>query len=206
MRIDRRRKLPATILLRALGYENEEILDIFFDTNDFHIAKDGIQLDLVPERLRGEMAAFDIKAKSKVIVERDAVLPRVIYASWKKPVSRRWKCPRITCSARSWPRTSSTRKPAKCWPMPMTNLPKNCWRSCARPASRNSHAVRQRPGSRSLYLQYPAHRSDTTELEALVEIYRMMRPGEPPTKDAAQNLFKNLFFSAIATTCRPSAA
>ena len=34
-----------------------------------------------------------------------------------------------------------------------------------------------------------------TQLEALVEIYRMMRPGEPPTKDAAQNLFHNLFFT-----------
>ena len=36
----------------------------------------------------------------------------------------------------------------------------------------------------------------TTQLEALVEIYRMMRPGEPPTKDAAENLFNNLFFNA----------
>ncbi len=36
----------------------------------------------------------------------------------------------------------------------------------------------------------------TTELEAMVEIYRMMRPGEPPTKDAAQNLFNNLFFTS----------
>ena len=34
-----------------------------------------------------------------------------------------------------------------------------------------------------------------TRLEALVEIYRMMRPGEPPTKDAAENLFQNLFFN-----------
>ena len=45
-----------------------------------------------------------------------------------------------------------------------------------------------------------------TRLEALVEIYRMMRPGEPPTKDAAENLFNNLFFNASATTCRPWAA
>src|SRR3546814_1509396 len=37
--------------------------------------------------------------------------------------------------------------------------------------------------------------STKTQLEALVEIYRMMRPGEPPTKDAAQNLFHNLFFT-----------
>ena len=40
-------------------------------------------------------------------------------------------------------------------------------------------------------------RIDTTnsQLEALVEIYRMMRPGEPPTKEAAENLFQNLFFT-----------
>jgi DNA-directed RNA polymerase subunit beta len=50
------------------------------------------------------------------------------------------------------------------------------------------------------------HRSDDHRLEALVEIYRMMRPGEPPTKEAAENLFQNLFFNPSATTCRPSAA
>src|SRR5210317_1147891 len=69
VRIDRRRKLPATILLRALGYDNEQILDIFFETNSFHIGAKEIKLDLVAERLRGETATFDIKVKSKVIVE-----------------------------------------------------------------------------------------------------------------------------------------
>ena len=69
VRIDRRRKLPATVLLRALGYETEQILDIFFDTNTFRMRKDSIELDLVAERLRGETATFDIKAKGKVIVE-----------------------------------------------------------------------------------------------------------------------------------------
>src|SRR5210317_127300 len=69
VRIDRRRKLPATILLRALGYENEEILGFFFETNNFHITKKEVKLDLMPERLRGEMATFDIKVKSRVIVE-----------------------------------------------------------------------------------------------------------------------------------------
>src|SRR5690606_29454248 len=71
VRIDRRRKLPAMILLRALGYNNEQTLDLFFENNVFHIAKDEVRLELVPERLRGETAAFDIKVKSKVIVEAD---------------------------------------------------------------------------------------------------------------------------------------
>ena len=68
VRIDRRRKLPATILLRALGYDNEQILDMFFETNKFHLGKKEIKLDLVPERLRGETTTFDIKAKTRVIV------------------------------------------------------------------------------------------------------------------------------------------
>src|SRR5688500_4826647 len=69
-RIDRRRKLPVTVLLRALGYSNEEMLQQFFEINTFHIdPKDGVQLVLVPERLRGETLNFDLADGDKVIVE-----------------------------------------------------------------------------------------------------------------------------------------
>src|SRR6056300_1457543 len=69
-RIDRRRKLPVTILLRALGMNNEEILGMFFDTNTFHLKKDGYSLNLIPDRLRGDIASFDLKdKKGKTIVE-----------------------------------------------------------------------------------------------------------------------------------------
>ena len=44
VRIDRRRKLPASVLMRALGYDTEEILGMFFDTNTFHVKKDGYSL------------------------------------------------------------------------------------------------------------------------------------------------------------------
>src|SRR5215510_13185789 len=68
-RIDRRRKLPVTILLRALGYSNADILRLFFDRNTVHLTKKGPELELVPERLRGETAMFEISANGKVIVE-----------------------------------------------------------------------------------------------------------------------------------------
>jgi len=71
VRIDRRRKLPATILLRALGYNSEEILEKFFDTSVFHYKKEVFTLELDPERLRGEIAAFDITdKKGTVVVEK----------------------------------------------------------------------------------------------------------------------------------------
>src|SRR6187455_355548 len=68
-RIDRRRKLPVTILLRALGHTDQQILDMFFEKNEFDLSKKGITLKLVPQRLRGEMASFDIKVGDQVIVE-----------------------------------------------------------------------------------------------------------------------------------------
>ena len=86
-RIDRRRKIHATILLRALGYTTEEILSFFFETDNFEIPDKGVKIfvdeesgemefsdiifKLVPERLRGQTAAFEIKNKRTVIVEKN---------------------------------------------------------------------------------------------------------------------------------------
>ncbi|EQD65381.1 DNA-directed RNA polymerase, beta subunit, partial [mine drainage metagenome] len=69
VRIDRRRKLPVTILLRALGLDDTRILGYFFEHNVFHVTPTGLILDLVPERLRGEIAAFPIKLEDRVLVE-----------------------------------------------------------------------------------------------------------------------------------------
>src|SRR3546814_20655247 len=53
-RIDRRRKLPVTIILRALGYTEEKMLDMFFDKNTYYISKDKIEFDMIPAILRSE--------------------------------------------------------------------------------------------------------------------------------------------------------
>src|SRR2546421_10440577 len=71
-RVDRRRKMPVTILLKALGYTPEQILEQFFAYDTFHITRKGIEFEVVPERLRGEIAKFDIVTKAgKVIVQKD---------------------------------------------------------------------------------------------------------------------------------------
>src|SRR5882724_7316681 len=68
-RIDRRRKLPVTIVLRALGYNEEQMLDLFFEKNTFFLSKQGASLELIPARLRGETAAFEIRIGDTVVVE-----------------------------------------------------------------------------------------------------------------------------------------
>lgn len=87
VRIDRRRKLPATIILRALNYTTEQILDLFFEKVVFEIRDNKLQMELVPERLRGETASFDIEANGKVYVEKAVASLRATFANWKKTIS-----------------------------------------------------------------------------------------------------------------------
>ncbi|MHB8495581.1 MAG: DNA-directed RNA polymerase subunit beta, partial [Casimicrobiaceae bacterium] len=71
-RVDRRRKMPVTTLLKAIGLTNEDILREFFVFDTFHLSTKGAELEFVPERLRGEMARFDVVGKDgKVIVQKD---------------------------------------------------------------------------------------------------------------------------------------
>src|SRR5882757_1658461 len=71
-RVDRRRKMPVTTLLKALGLNNERILKQFFVFDTFHLSPKGFDLEFVPERLRGEMARFDVVGKDgKVIIPKD---------------------------------------------------------------------------------------------------------------------------------------
>jgi DNA-directed RNA polymerase subunit beta len=196
VRIDRRRKLPASILLRALGYNNEEILDIFFESIVYTFTKDGVSFDLVPERLRGDTASFDITSGKEVIVETGKrVTMRHIKELEKKKVKKLnapmdYLVGKVIATDLIDEETGEVMVPAN------TEF------------TEELIAFIQEKGIKSVRVIYTndldagpfisntlAIDSTTTKLEAQIEIYRMMRPGEPPTKDAAENLFNNLFFS-----------
>ena len=196
VRIDRRRKLPATILLRALGYSVEQILERFFETDTFYFASDGIELALVPERLRGETIGFDVLIGTDVVVEAGRrVTARHIRELQKAGVERLVVPPEFVegrILARSQVDTGTGEVLAEANEVITAELLANL----------RSKGIEQ---IQTLFVNDLDHgpyisetlRIDptTSDLEAMVEIYRMMRPGEPPTKDAAQNLFHNLFFT-----------
>ena len=198
VRIDRRRKLPASVLLRALGYQTEEILDMFYDTNVFEVQGESLMLELVPQRLRGEIATFDIKdGKGKVIVEKGRRITARHINQLEKAGINSLEVPfdyligRTIAKPIVHPATGEIL--VDCNTEVTADLViKLAKAQIARLETLYTNEIDCGPFvSDTLRID-----NTTTQLEALVEIYRMMRPGEPPTKDAAETLFANLFFSS----------
>jgi len=224
VRIDRRRKLPASVLLRALEFTSEEILSIFFDKDEWTVtAKGAFELAFNPERMKGETAAFDIKGKrGRVIVEqgkrinalhikklteeniKKLVVPQEYLIGKriaKTLIAKSEDDPSLVESKHDLERLLTEKKKGSA-PIPETIVEAN-----TEITEENLELMLERGLKKfsTIYtndLNAGPFIADTmgndpcrTKLEALVEIYRMMRPGEPPTKDAALTLFNNLFFS-----------
>ncbi|MEE9356098.1 MAG: DNA-directed RNA polymerase subunit beta, partial [Methylococcaceae bacterium] len=196
VRIDRRRKLPASILLRALGYNNEEILDTFFDSIEYSFTKDGVSFPLVPERLRGDTASFDITAGKEVVVETGKrVTMRHIKLLEKKKVKKLnapldYLIGKVLANDIVDEETGEVTVPAN------SEFTEELIAFVQEKGIKNVRVIYTNDLDVGPFISNTlAVDSTTTKLEAQIEIYRMMRPGEPPTKDAAENLFHNLFFS-----------
>jgi DNA-directed RNA polymerase subunit beta len=197
VRIDRRRKLPATILLRALGYDNEQILDIFFDTNTFHIGKNEVKLDLVAERLRGETASFDIKAKSRVIVEEGRRITARHIRELESAGIKSLVVPEGYLIDKILAHNVIDGETGEVIANANDAITRELLDKLRDADIRKIRTLYVNDLDRGPYISNTLRIDQTTtDLEAMVEIYRMMRPGEPPTKDAAMNLFKNLFFTS----------
>ncbi len=196
-RIDRRRKIPATILLRALGYDTQEMLDIFFDTNEFKITKQGIALALIPDRLRGETATFDIKdKKGKVIVENDRRITARHIREMDKVGLKQLMVPAEYLIGHILAKDIVDMETGELLAAANTEITEELLEALLEFKDLTIETLYTNELDRGPYIADTLRiDASTTPLEAQVEIYRMMRPGEPPTKDSAENLFKNLFFS-----------
>ena len=198
VRIDRRRKLPATILLRALGLEAEEILELFFDTDAFQMTDDGYTLSLIANRLRGETAQFDItNKKGEVLVtEGTRITARHIREMEKLNLTELAVPAEYVCGHRLAKNMVDEETGEIVVPCNAIITPE----ILEKLQELNVTAFDTIYTNDLDHGPFMADTLDadpcTNRLEALVEIYRMMRPGEPPTKEAAENLFNNLFFSS----------
>jgi DNA-directed RNA polymerase subunit beta len=198
-RIDRRRKLPATTLLRALNYSTQDILEMFFDTETFRIIDGDLRYVLIPQRLQGEMATFDIAnpqtgevlvQTGKRITARQTKALAEVPGMHEIPVPDAFLLGKVAARDVVHPETGEVLVQAN---EPISGEVLDLLRQGP---SLTLHTLYINELDRGPYISETL-RVDTSRdaHEAQMEIYRLMRPGEPPTKDAAQNLFQGLFFS-----------
>jgi DNA-directed RNA polymerase subunit beta len=195
-RIDRRRKLPVTIILRALGLTNVEMLDIFFETSDFYLSEKEISMGLVPERLRGETAMFDIKLGRKLIIEEGRRITAKHVRDMEKSTVSKLVVPTEYLETKILAHDVIDTETGELLAAANAELLPEVIELLIENGVEHIQTLYTNDLDRGPYISNTLKIDpSTTRLEALVEIYRMMRPGEPPTKEAAENLFQNLFFN-----------
>jgi len=196
VRIDRRRKLPVTIILRALDFSNQEILDLFFEKNEFTISSKGIQLKLVAERLRGETASFDIKVGRKMIVEKDRRITVRHVRELEKAKIKHLDVEPSYLEGRILAQDIVDEETGEVIAAANEELAAEAIEKIIASGVKKIYTLFVNDLDRGPFISNTLRIDPSqTRLEALVEVYRVMRPGEPPTKDAAENLFQNLFFN-----------
>ena len=197
VRIDRRRKLPATVLLRALGYTTEQMLETFFDRDAFVLDGEDVRFRLVPERMRGETLDFDlVDTKGKVLVEADKrVTARHVKEIQNLGISE-IAVPRAYLEGKILARDVIDTETGELLAKATDEITEHVLENLAEQGVSELETIFANDLDHGAYIAETLRiDTTTTPLEAQVEIYRMMRPGEPPTKEAAENLFRNLFFT-----------
>ncbi|OQX43452.1 MAG: DNA-directed RNA polymerase subunit beta, partial [Candidatus Sedimenticola endophacoides] len=196
VRIDRRRKLPATILLRALGYDAEQILEMFFETDSFSLTKKGAKLALVPERLRGDTATFDIKVKSEVLVETGRRITQRHIRELEKAGVKSLEVPYDYLHGKLLATNLVDTETGELIASANDEITEELLEMIIDKGIKKIDTLFTNDLDHGPYVAHTLRIDPAkSQLEAQVEIYRMMRPGEPPTKEAAQNLFNGLFFT-----------
>ncbi len=199
VRIDRRRKLPVTTLLYALGLEDEEILATFYDRIPLKSTKDGWRMPFRPDRLRG------IKPSSDLI---DAKTGKVAIEAGRKVTARLAK--KLADEGLKELLVSDEDLHGRYLAQDIVNMETGeIYGEAGEELDAKLLAKLKELGLKEIpildidHVNVGAFIRNTLAIdknsnpeEALLDIYRVMRPGEPPTPEAAANLFQGIFFDA----------
>ncbi len=196
-RVDRRRKMPVTTLMKALGLTGEQILAHFFAFDTFNLMNDGAQMEFVADRLRGDVAKFDITDKSgKVVVAKDKRITakhiRDLETSGTKTISmpEDFLIGRVLAKAIVETETGEVLAPAN------EEITEATLKKLRGANVETFETIYTNDLDQGAFISNTLRIDETPDqLAAKVAIYRMMRPGEPPTEDAVATLWNRLFFN-----------
>jgi len=196
-RIDRRRKMPVTILLKSIGMTHEQILATFFEFDTFHFAKKGISFEVVPERLRGEVAKFDILDKAgKLIVAKDKRITVKHIREMAEAGIKKILVPDEFMMGRVVAHNIVSAETGEVLANANDEITEDLLAKLVAGGIEQIQTLYVNDLDRGAYISSTLRSDETADQWASrVAIYRMMRPGEPPTEDAVENLFHGLFYS-----------
>jgi DNA-directed RNA polymerase subunit beta len=196
-RVDRRRKMPVTILLKALGYTPERILAEFFDFDTFHVKPAGAEFEVVPERLRGEVARFDINDKAgKLVVAKDKRITVKHIRDMETAGIKRISAPDEFLLGRTLAHNVISSDTGEIIANANDEITETLLAKLREARVGKIQTLFTNDLDEGPYVSQTLRTDETADMQAArVAIYRMMRPGEPPTEDAVEALFNGLFFA-----------
>jgi DNA-directed RNA polymerase subunit beta len=197
-RVDRRRKMPVTILLKAIGLKPEQILAHFFVNDNFRLMDVGAQMAFVPERLKGEVARFDITNKAgEMLVEKDKRITVRHIKQLQDSGTQFISVPEDYLVGRIVARNLVDADTGEIVAKANDELTEGLLKKLRAAGVKEIACLFTNELSQGAYISQTLAMDETADqLAARVAIYRMMRPGEPPTEDAVEALFHRLFYNA----------
>ncbi|MHB1300836.1 MAG: DNA-directed RNA polymerase subunit beta [Burkholderiales bacterium] len=196
-RVDRRRKMPVTTLLKAIGYAPEQILSEFFINDTFHIDKKHVEFELIPDRLRGEIARFDIVTKAgKTIVARDKRITVKHIREMQEAGIDKLAVPDEFLIGRVLASNVIDKDSGEIVAFANDEITEDLLARLREAKVGSIKTLYTNDLDQGAYISQTLRVDDTEDqMAAQVAIYRMMRPGEPPTEEAVKALFDGLFYS-----------
>src|SRR5512140_1330891 len=196
-RVDRRRKMPVTILLKAIGLTPEQVLKEFFAFDTFHFSKKGIQFELVPDRLRGETTKFDILDKhDKVIVPKDKRITVKYIRDMEAAGIKKIAVPDDYLLGRVIAHNVVDTETGEILGNANDEITETMLAKLKEAEASSIQTIYTNDLDQGPYISQTLRVDETADqFAARVAIYRMMRPGEPPTEEAVESLFNGLFYA-----------
>jgi len=195
VRIDRRRKLPVTTLLRAMSLNSSEILSTFFEKTSVKLKAKSCDVDMAPSRLRGTIAEVDIIAKKNIIVSVGRRITAKHVIAMEKAGIKSINTPHEYLLSKVIANDIIDKDTGEIVVTSNTLISEETIELLNATKVKKFDILYINDAMGGAYISDTLRVDDTeTEIEAKMSIYHVMRPGEPATEDAVNNLFNNLFF------------
>ena len=196
-RIDRRRKMPVTILLKAIGMNDEQILENFFGFDNFKLQAAGAQMNFVAERLKGEVARFDITDKAgNVVIAKDKRINAKNIRDLEAAKTTTINVPDDYLIGRVVAKNIVDGDTGEVLATANEEITETLLANLREAGVKELQTIYTNDLDQGSFISQTLRIDETADqMAARIAIYRMMRPGEPPTEDAVEALFQRLFYN-----------